>query len=366
MKELLDMFLTFARIGGFTFGGGYAMLPMLQKEVVNGRHWATDEELMDYYAIGQCTPGIIAVNTATFVGYKNRGIPGAIAATLGVIAPSLVIIMIIAAFISNFIELSFVSSAFAGIRACVCVLIGSAVVKLAKKSLVDKGAIAIAAVTVYIGFSGASCCRGGCDRDCTEGRKGGEEMMLILELCFRFFCCGLFAVGGGLATLPFLYNISKETGWYTFSDISNMIAVSESTPGPMGVNMATYVGFHIKGILGGLASPLSLVLPSVIIIIIISKILDRFKASAIVQNALYGLRAASTALIAAAGIGVAKIAFLHVGEDGSLVLSKLFSIINWKAIVLALAIWYGLVKWKKHPIFYIVAAAVIGIVFQFH
>ena len=148
MKELLDMFLTFARIGGFTFGGGYAMLPMLQKEVVNGRHWATDEELMDYYAIGQCTPGIIAVNTATFVGYKNRGIPGAIAATLGVIAPSLVIIMIIAAFISNFIELSFVSSAFAGIRACV--LIGSAVVKLAKKSLVDKGAIAIAAVVFVL------------------------------------------------------------------------------------------------------------------------------------------------------------------------------------------------------------------------
>ena len=134
MKELLDMFLTFARIGGFTFGGGYAMLPMLQKEVVNGRHWATDEELMDYYAIGQCTPGIIAVNTATFVGYKNRGIPGAI----------------IAAFISNFIELSFVSSAFAGIRACVCVLIGSAVVKLAKKSLVDKGAIAIAAVVFVL------------------------------------------------------------------------------------------------------------------------------------------------------------------------------------------------------------------------
>ena len=100
-------------------------------------------------------------------------------------------------------------------------------------------------------------------------------MMLILELCFRFFCCGLFAIGGGLATLPFLYNISKETGWYTFNDISNMIAVSESTPGPMGVNMATYVGFHIKGILGGLAAPLSLVLPSVIIIVIISKILDK-------------------------------------------------------------------------------------------
>lgn len=191
-------------------------------------------------------------------------------------------------------------------------------------------------------------------------------MMLILELCFRFFCCGLFAVGGGLATLPFLYNISKETGWYTFSDISNMIAVSESTPGPMGVNMATYVGYHIKGVLGALAAPVSLVLPSVIIIIIISKILDRFKSSAIVQNALYGLRAASTALIAAAGVGVAKIAFLHLGEDGSMDVGNLFSVINWKAIVLALVIWYALAKWKKHPIFYIVVSAAIGIVLQFH
>ena len=151
-------------------------------------------------------------------------------------------------------------------------------------------------------------------------------MMLILELCFRFFCCGLFAIGGGLATLPFLYNISKETGWYTFSDISNMIAVSESTPGPMGVNMATYVGFHIKGILGGLAAPLSLVLPSVIIIIII---LRRFsiglKHPRSYENASMDLRRGSPpALIAAAGIGVAKIAFLHVGEDGSLAFSELF------------------------------------------
>ena len=173
MKELLDMFLTFARIGGFTFGGGYAMLPI---EVVNGRHWATDEELMDYYAIGQCTPGIIAVNTATFVGYKNRGIPGAIAATLGVIAPSLVIIMIIAAFISNFIELSFVSSAFAGIRACVCVLIGSAVVKLAKKSLVDKGAIAIAAVVFVLAlFTSVSVVVAGAIGIVLKGGKGEKK-----------------------------------------------------------------------------------------------------------------------------------------------------------------------------------------------
>ncbi len=137
MRELFDMFFTFARIGGLTFGGGYAMLPMLQKEVVEKRGWATNEELMDYYAIGQCTPGIIAVNTATFIGNKIRGVIGGIFATLGVVFPSLVIITIIAAFISNFAELAVVKNAFAGIRVCVFVLILNAVVKLGKSSIKD-------------------------------------------------------------------------------------------------------------------------------------------------------------------------------------------------------------------------------------
>ena len=138
MNKLLDLFLTFARIGGLTFGGGYAMLPMLQKEVVEKRGWASEEELMDYYAIGQCTPGIIAVNTATFVGQKTAGIAGGIIATLGVVFPSLIIITIIAAFIQNFSDLAIVQNAFAGIRVCVCVLIFNAVVKLWKKSVIDK------------------------------------------------------------------------------------------------------------------------------------------------------------------------------------------------------------------------------------
>ena len=137
MKELLDMFFTFARIGGLTFGGGYAMLPMLQEEVVEKRGWATEDELMDYYAVGQCTPGVIAVNTATFIGYKQKGIPGSIFATAGVISPSILIIGIIAAFIRNFAELAAVKNAFAGIRVCVCVLIFNAVTKLYKKAVID-------------------------------------------------------------------------------------------------------------------------------------------------------------------------------------------------------------------------------------
>lgn len=138
MKELWDMFWAFARIGGLTFGGGYAMLPMLQREVVEKHGWATEEELADYYAIGQCTPGVIAVNTATFIGYRQAGIIGGIVATLGVVFPSVVIITVIAAFLTNFAELRVIQYAFEGIRVCVCVLIFNAVQKLWKKSVVDQ------------------------------------------------------------------------------------------------------------------------------------------------------------------------------------------------------------------------------------
>ncbi|MBS1401987.1 MAG: chromate transporter [Oscillospiraceae bacterium] len=150
MKELWKLFYTFATVGVTTFGGGYAMLPALQREVVEKRGWATEEEVMDWYAIGQCTPGVIAVNTATFVGQKQKGVPGGIAATLGVVFPSLVIITIIAAFIRNFADLPAVQNAFAGIRACVCVLILNAVVKLWKKSVVDWKAFLIFAA-VFLG-----------------------------------------------------------------------------------------------------------------------------------------------------------------------------------------------------------------------
>lgn len=152
MKTLFKLFLTFARIGGFTFGGGYAMLPMLQKEVVEKYQWATSDELMDYYAIGQCTPGVIAVNTATFIGYKIKGIPGAIFATLGVVTPSVFIVGIIAAFISGFRDLEVVQWAFSGIRAAVVALILSSVIKISKKSLVDIFAVIIFIVVTVMSF----------------------------------------------------------------------------------------------------------------------------------------------------------------------------------------------------------------------
>ena len=150
MPLLLDLFCAFFRIGLFTFGGGYAMLPLLQREIVEKKHWATEEEMLDYFAVGQCTPGVIAVNTATFVGFKEKKLSGAIFATLGVVSPSLVIITVIAALLSNFAHIAAVQNAFAGIRVAVCVLILNSIVKLWKKSVVDKLTFAVF-LAVFIG-----------------------------------------------------------------------------------------------------------------------------------------------------------------------------------------------------------------------
>ncbi len=137
MKELFSLFFTFAKVGVMTFGGGYAMLPILQREVSEKKKWATDEELMDYFAIGQCTPGVIAVNTATFIGQKRKGVLGGNVATLGVVFPSLVIISLLAGVFEAFSHLEWVQHAFGGVRICVCVLILNAVVKLFKKAVID-------------------------------------------------------------------------------------------------------------------------------------------------------------------------------------------------------------------------------------
>lgn len=143
IKILWEIFITFAKVGVMTFGGGMAMLPMLQREIVENKGWATEEEMADYYAIGQCTPGIIAVNTATFVGNKQKGTLGGIAATLGVVAPSLIIITLLAGIIEYFSALMWVKNAFAGIRVCVCVLIFNSVLKLGKKSVIDRWTLGI-------------------------------------------------------------------------------------------------------------------------------------------------------------------------------------------------------------------------------
>lgn len=184
--------------------------------------------------------------------------------------------------------------------------------------------------------------------------------MMWLSMFWEFFKAGLFAVGGGLATLPFLYDISERTGWFTAEDIANMIAISESTPGPLGVNMATYAGFQALGIPGGVFTTLALSAPALIVITAIYAVLSKFRESEAVARIFYGLRPASTALIAAAGLGVAKVSLLNM--DLYKTTGTLLQLVNWPSLILAVVIFIVLKKFKKHPIWYIAVSAVAGIV----
>lgn len=186
--------------------------------------------------------------------------------------------------------------------------------------------------------------------------------MLYLQLFWEFFKTGLFAVGGGLATLPFLQDMAERTGWFTHAQLADMLAVSESTPGPIGVNMATYVGFTTGGIGGALIATIGLVTPSVIVILIVAAFLKAFRDSKWVNAAFYGLRPASTALVAAAGISVVPIALLHSGMTG-------LAALNWPAIALAAVLlvctnWVPVVK-KWHPIVFIGISALVGVLLKF-
>ena len=191
--------------------------------------------------------------------------------------------------------------------------------------------------------------------------------MIYLRLFYEFFKVGLFSVGGGLATIPFLSDIGSRTGWFTAADLANMLAISESTPGPIGVNMATYVGFHIGGIPGGIIATLGLIAPAILVISIIALFLKKFRESRVVDSVFYGLRPASTALITAALVEVVTIALMFrpvtMPETGT-VETRLF---HWPAIALAAAVFICLqikpLK-KLHPIVFIAVSAVLGIIFK--
>lgn len=191
--------------------------------------------------------------------------------------------------------------------------------------------------------------------------------MIYLRLFFEFFKTGLFAVGGGMATLPFLYSMSDATGWFTHAQLADMVAVSESTPGPIGVNMATYVGFTTAGIPGAIVATLGLVTPSVIVILIIAGILSAFRQNKYVDAAFYGLRPCSVGLIAAAGILVVKIAVFSF--DAYAQTGNLIDVFNFKALALAalLVVLTRFIKQTKklHPIFFILGSAAVGVLFSF-
>ena len=187
--------------------------------------------------------------------------------------------------------------------------------------------------------------------------------MIYLQLFWEFLKIGLFAVGGGMATLPFLRELGERTGWFTQDLITDMIAISESTPGPIGINMATYVGCNIAGVFGGFIATMGELLPCMLIVILISKSLERFRSAKAVGDAFYGLRPAVTGLIAAAGISVVQVAMFQMElykQTGSLL-----DLLDWKKVALFVVMFVGIRKLKWHPVIYIAVSAVIGLIFAF-
>ena len=187
--------------------------------------------------------------------------------------------------------------------------------------------------------------------------------MIYLKLFYEFAKIGLFAVGGGLAAIPFLSELAEKTGWYTISELADMIAISESTPGPIGINMATFTGYKIAGTLGALVSTLGLIVPSLILMILIAKLLTNFQENKIVNSVFFGLRPASVALIAAAGIEVAKISLVSLEALTSG--GGITEIFMFKPIILAAVLFFLIKKFKLHLVASIAISAVVGIIFNF-
>ena len=181
--------------------------------------------------------------------------------------------------------------------------------------------------------------------------------MTLILLFYEFFKVGLFSVGGGLATLPFLYDISDKTGWFTHGDITNLIAVSESTPAPIGVNAATYVGYLTAGLPGAVIATIGLITPSIIVILLVSQVLERFRTNRLVEDLFYGLRPASTGLIAAAGFLVMRSVFLTGNR-------QFLAMFQWGQILFAVILFIAIEKFDKHPAVYIAVSAVVGIIFH--
>ena len=288
MKIIFDIFLSIFKIGAFTFGGGYAMIPLIEQEVVNNKKWLNKDEFMDVLVVAQSLPGAMAINTSIFLGYRIAGILGAISALIAVILPSFMIIILIAAFFMQFRNNYYVNAAFMGITAAVPMLVLVGAISLAKgipKNLRSLITIVISLIAliffdinpvVVIIVSGALWSN--------IFKREGIAMKLLIKLYLAFLKIGTFSFGGGYAMLPFIQKeIVEKNNWISSTEFTDIIGISQMTPGPVAINSATFVGYKISGVIGSIVATLGVITTSFILVIIINRILDKFKESKIVK-----------------------------------------------------------------------------------
>ena len=320
MKLICSLFITFLKIGAFTFGGGYAMIALLENEFVEKKKWLEKSEFLDMVAVAESTPGPVAVNSATYIGYKIAGFAGATMSTLAVCIPSFFVIYVISLFFDQFLSLRWVSCAFRGIQVCVIYLILTAGLKMLKS--IDKNTLNLTLLTLVM--ASMLCCSitavsfssvfyilicgavGLVVFFLRKIRKGdGKKVMIYLRLFLNFLMIGALSFGGGYGMVSLVRETVLSNGWLTENEFLNFIAVSESTPGPLAVNMATFIGSTQGGILGSFVATLGVVLPSFLIILLIASALKNLMKYAPVNAFLSGVRPCVVAMILATALSMA-------------------------------------------------------------
>ena len=320
MKLICSLFITFLKIGAFTFGGGYAMIALLENEFVEKKKWLEKSEFLDMVAVAESTPGPVAINSATYIGYKIAGFAGAAMSTLAVCIPSFFVIYGISLFFDQFLSLRWVSCAFRGIQVCVIYLILTAGLKMLKS--IDKNNTKLDASHVGHGFHallldhssfvflcvlhpdlrrGRACCF----LSAKNPERRWENVMIYLRLFLNFLMIGALSFGGGYGMVSLVRETVLSNGWLTENEFLNFIAVSESTPGPLAVNMATFIGSTQGGILGSFVATLGVVLPSFLIILLIASALKNLMKYAPVNAFLSGDRPCVVAMILATALSMA-------------------------------------------------------------
>ena len=326
LRVCLSLFTTFFKIGAFTFGGGFAMIPLIEREMIDRRGWIARGDFLELLTLAQSAPGPIALNSAVFVGYKIAGYRGAFSAVAGVVLPSFVIILLIAIYFTDIRENRYVDAAFKGMRPAVIALIAAPILNLARGMVWWKIALAaIAAVIVW---------------------QLGVSPVWFIQLLLSYLKIGFFGFGGGYAMLSLIQNeIVVQRGWLTSEQLTDIIAISQVTPGPIAINSATYVGYAVTGTVWGAAlATLAACIPSLTLMLAATKFYLRLRANRYVSGAMEGMKPMMIGMIMAA----------------ALLLLTPETFIDWKSWAILAAAFLASFK-KVNPILIIVLSAVAGL-----
>ena len=367
--KLWVLFLTTLYISAFTFGGGFVIVTFMKHKFVDELHWINEQEMLDFTALAQSCPGAIAINAAILVGWNVYGLAGMLVATLGTILPPMIILSIVSFFYAIFSTNVWVAIVLKGMQAGVAAVILDAACSLGESVLKEKSSLSIFIMTaafvcdfflgvnvVYIILVAA--CIGIIQFIWyqykpfflnTEGNTEikmltGDEIMIYIQLFLSFVQIGLFSVGGGYAAIPLIQSQVVEThGWLTMNEFTNLITIAEMTPGPIGVNSATFTGLQIAGIPGAIAATFGSIFPSCILVSILALVYCKYKETSAISNILSSLRPAVVALITAAGFSMFQTAVLS-GQTLHI------SSVNIVELLLFIAAFAALRKWKLNPI----------------